>query len=178
MRKKSILTRLDEKIAALIEEAKDLEQEIFETEEIHDEILDTTSQISRFTHVTLSPKKSATQPPSPTHQECPQMVYDESPLVPSNMSEPSSSGSQENAPSTSQAVSGETVNTLQNSQPPLNTQPPPLTPQLNVNHSSRLPKLNLPTAVPSLAILSTGPHSGIHSMQLFILTPRWGSTEV
>ena len=45
-RKKSILTGLDEKIAALIEEPKDLEQEIFETEEIHDEILDTTSQIS------------------------------------------------------------------------------------------------------------------------------------
>ena len=70
-RKKSILTRLDKKIVALIEELKDLEQEIFETEEIHDEILDTTSQISRFIHVTLSPKKSATQPPSPTHQECP-----------------------------------------------------------------------------------------------------------
>ena len=144
-RKKSILTGLDEKIAALIEEPKDLEQEIFETEEIHDEILDTTSQISRFIHVTLSPKKSATQPPSPTHQESPQMVYNETPLVPSNMSEPSSSGSQENAPSTSQATSGETINNQQNSQPPLNTQSTPLTPQLNVNHSSRLPKLNLPS---------------------------------
>ena len=53
--KKSIRTGLDKKIAALIEEPKDLEQEIFETEEIHDEILDTTSQISRFIHVTLSP---------------------------------------------------------------------------------------------------------------------------
>ena len=105
-RKKSILTGLDEKITALIEEPKDLEQEIFETEEIHDEILDTTSQIRRFIHFTLSPKKSATQPPSPTHQESPQMVYNETPLVPSNMSEPSSSSSQENAPSTSQAASG------------------------------------------------------------------------
>ena len=55
---------------------------MYETEEIHDEILDTTSQISRFIHVTLSPKKSATQPPSPTHQESPQMVYNETPLVP------------------------------------------------------------------------------------------------
>lgn len=73
------------------------------------------------------------------------MVYNETPLVPSNMSEPSSSGSQGNAPSTSQASSGETVNNLQNSQPPLNTQSPPPTPQLNVDHSSRLPKLNLPT---------------------------------
>ena len=54
-RKKSIRTGLDEKIAALIEEPKDLEQEIFKTEEIHDKILDTTSQISRFIHVTLSP---------------------------------------------------------------------------------------------------------------------------
>ena len=100
-RKKSILTGLDEKIAALIEEPKDLEQEIYETEEIHDDILETTSQISRFIHVTLSPKKSAIQPPSPTHQESSQMVYNETQLVPSNMSEPSSSGSQENAPSTS-----------------------------------------------------------------------------
>ena len=144
-RKKSILTGLDEKIAALIEEPKDLEQEIYETEEIHDDILETTSQISRFIHVTLSPKKSAIQPPSPTHQESPQMVYNETPLVPSNMSEPSSSGSQENAPSTSQAATGETVNNLQNSQPAPNTQSTPLTPQLNVNHSSRLPKLNLPS---------------------------------
>ena len=73
------------------------------------------------------------------------MVYNETPLVPSNMSEPSSSGSQENAPSTSQAATGETVNNLQNSQPAPNTQSTPLTPQLNVNHSSRLPKLNLPS---------------------------------
>ena len=29
--------------------------------------------------------------------------------------------------------------------PPLNTQSTPLTPHLNVNHSSRFPKLNLPT---------------------------------
>ena len=53
-RKKSILNGLDEKIAALIEEPKDLEQEIFEMEEIHDEILDTTSQISKFIHLTLT----------------------------------------------------------------------------------------------------------------------------
>ena len=144
-RKKTILTGLDEKIAALIEEPEDLEQEIFETEEIHHEILDTTSQISRFIHVTISPKKSATQPPSSTHQESPQMVYNETPLVPSNTSEPSTSNSHENTPPTSQAVSGETVNNQPNSQPPLNTHPPPQTSQLNVNHSSRLPKLNLPT---------------------------------
>lgn len=126
---------------ALIEEPKNLEQEIFEAKEI----LDTTSQISRFIHVTaLFPEKSATQRLSPTHQESPQMVCKETPLVSSNMSEPSSSGSQENAP-TSQASSEETVNNLQNSKPPLNTQSPPPTPQLNVNHSSRLSKLNLPT---------------------------------
>lgn len=53
--KKSIPTGLDEEITALIEEPKDLEQEISDTEEILDEILDTTSQIRRFIHVTLSP---------------------------------------------------------------------------------------------------------------------------
>lgn len=73
------------------------------------------------------------------------MVYNETPPAPSNMSESSSSGSQENAPSTSRAASGETVNNVHNSQPPLNTQLPPMTPQVNVNHSSHLPKLNLPT---------------------------------
>ena len=88
--KKSILTKQDEKIVALVEKPKDLKEEIFETKEIHDEILDTTSQISRLIHVTLSPKKSAAQPPFPTHQESPQVVYNETPLVPSNMSEPSS----------------------------------------------------------------------------------------
>ena len=73
------------------------------------------------------------------------MVYNETPPALSNMSESSSSGSQENAPSTSQVASGETVNNVHNSQPPLNTQLPPMTPQVNVNYSSRLPKLNLPT---------------------------------
>lgn len=84
---------------ALIEEPKNLEQEIFEAKEI----LDTTSQISRFIHVTaLFPERSATQRLSSTHQESLQMVYKETSLLPSNMSEPSSSGSQENAPSTIQ----------------------------------------------------------------------------
>ena len=50
--KKSILNRLDKKIAVLLEEIKDLAQETFEMEEIHDKILNTTSQISRFIHVT------------------------------------------------------------------------------------------------------------------------------
>ena len=144
-RKKSILTGLAEKIAALIEEPKDLKQEIFEAEEIHDEILDTTSQISRFICHIISYKicYSASFPNSsgiPTIG-----FYNETPPVPSNMSESSSSGSQENSPPTSQAASGETVNNVQNSQPPLNAQLPPLTAQINVNHSSSLPKLNLPT---------------------------------
>ena len=65
------------------------------------------------------------------------MVYNETPLVPSNLSDPNSSGTQENAPSTSQAASGETANNLQNSQSSLNTQSPPLAPQLNTNHISR-----------------------------------------
>ena len=84
--KKSILQEIDEKIAALLEEP---------TNEIQDEILELSSQISRFIHLTLSNKKS-TQPPSPaTHQEFPQAVSNESSLVQSNPSNLSSSGTQE-----------------------------------------------------------------------------------
>ena len=67
-RQKSTLQELHGKIAALIEEPKDLKQEIFDTEEIQDEILETSSLISRFINLTLSDKKF-TQPPSPTIRE-------------------------------------------------------------------------------------------------------------
>ena len=67
-RQKSTLQELHGKITALIEELKDLEQEISDTEEIEDEILETSSLISRFINLTLSDKKS-TQPPSPTIPE-------------------------------------------------------------------------------------------------------------
>ena len=137
-RKKSILKGLDEKIVALIEEPNDLEQEIFETEEIQDEIGDTSNQISRFIQVTVSDKHS-TQSSSPTsHQEPPQMVANETPLVPSQLTaDPTSSGIQGGASVTN--------TTLPNPQAPLNTQSPPLAPQVNANHTSRLHKLNLPT---------------------------------
>ena len=65
---KSTLPELHGKIAAVIEEPKDLEQEIFDTEEIQDEILETSCLISRFINLTLSDKKF-TQPPSPTIPE-------------------------------------------------------------------------------------------------------------
>ena len=65
---KSTLQELHGKIAALFEEPKDLEQETFDTEEIQDEILETSSLISRFINLTLSDKKFA-QPPSPTIPE-------------------------------------------------------------------------------------------------------------
>ena len=55
-RQKSSLQELGEKITALIEEPKDLEQEIFDTEEIQDEMLETSSLISRVIHLTLSDK--------------------------------------------------------------------------------------------------------------------------
>ena len=46
--KKSILTGLDEKIAALIAEPDNIEYEIFESEEIQDHIQETSWQISKF----------------------------------------------------------------------------------------------------------------------------------
>ena len=124
-----------------------------------------------------------------THQEFPQAVSNESSLVQSNPSNPSSSGTQEIAPSTYQAASGGTSNNLQNSEsnpsssgtrelprplikqprgggggpsnslqntePPPNTPSPPVIPPSNTNHSSRLPKLNLPTFSGNLLNWST-----------------------
>ena len=134
--RKSILQELDQKFVALLEEPEDIEQEFFDTEEIRDEILETFNQISKFIHLTLSHKKS-TQPLSPAiDHEFPLAVSNESSLVQSNPSNPSSSETQEIAPSTYQAASGGTSNTLQNSDSPLNTQSPPLIPQSNTNFLS------------------------------------------
>lgn len=56
-RKKTILTGLDEKIAAAIEEPGELEKEIFDTEVIQEDIDEASSQISRFIHYAVSVKK-------------------------------------------------------------------------------------------------------------------------
>lgn len=80
------------------------------------------------------------------------MVENETPLLPSQLTtDLSSSGAQVNVSPTGTSSSGiqggasVTNATLPNPQAPLNTQSPPLAPQVNANHTSRLSKLNLPT---------------------------------
>ena len=50
---------------------------------------------------------------------------------------------------------GGPANSLQNTEPPPNTPSPPVIPPSNTNHSSRLPKLNLPTFSGNLLNWST-----------------------
>ena len=65
---KSTLQELCRKITAPIKEPKHLEQAIFDTEQIQDELLETSSLISRFINLTSSDKNS-THPPLPTIPE-------------------------------------------------------------------------------------------------------------
>lgn len=71
-RKKSILIGLDEKIAALIAEPDTIEQEIFESEEIQDQIQETSWQMSKFMQLVISTEK-----PSFSQQESPQVACHE-----------------------------------------------------------------------------------------------------
>ena len=167
-RKKTILTGLDEKIAALIEDPNELEQEIFDTEEIQDEIQETSRQISRFIQLTLSTKKTTQQPLLLVNQELTQLSVNETPLVTTTPLDSSHVSVTQGNPSVSSEVEYHGIiddaaveNTnQQNFQSPNETNPSPLVPQLNsygspstlinisvttASHSCRLPKLNLPT---------------------------------
>ena len=55
--KKSILMGLDEKIAAVIAEPDNIEHEIFESEEIQDQIQETSWQLSKFMQLSISTEK-------------------------------------------------------------------------------------------------------------------------
>ena len=59
-RKKSILIGLDEKIAALITQPDNIEHEIIKSEEIQDQIKETSWQISKFMLLSILPRR----PPS------------------------------------------------------------------------------------------------------------------
>ncbi|CAB3996988.1 Hypothetical predicted protein [Paramuricea clavata] len=59
-RKRSILEELDEKIVGMIEDPKELEKEIFQTEDIKEEIDETAAQISNTIEHFLSTKLSPT----------------------------------------------------------------------------------------------------------------------
>jgi hypothetical protein len=67
-RKRSILEELDEKIVGMIEDPKELEKEIFQTEDIKEQIDATVAQISNTKEHFLSNKSSPSYSPSEVTQ--------------------------------------------------------------------------------------------------------------
>jgi uncharacterized protein YwgA len=67
-RKRSILEELDEKIVGMIEDPKELEKEIFQTEDIKEVIDETAAQISNTKEHFLSTKSSPSNSPSEVTQ--------------------------------------------------------------------------------------------------------------
>ena len=168
-RKKDIFKDLDERIAALLEEPDEIENEAFETEDIQDSIDETSSQISSFLDVVSSKKTLSTVPLNTTGK---------SPLHHENPSEQVASGSHDHQPPPPEtsspqvnglsglplepqgttneiSVSPQVIQDTSQVQPPQQNLPVPTlnsAPHLSGNqttsphnHSSRLPKLNLPT---------------------------------
>ena len=162
-RKRNKLKDLDERIAALLEEPDEIEKEAFETEDIQESIDETSSQISSFLALVSSKKTFSTVPLNATGKSLP--------LAHENTSEEVASGNQPTPPETSTPqVNGQSglplepqgaTNEISQVSPRViqdssHVQPPQqnlTVPTLNSaphnnsshNHSSRLPKLNLPT---------------------------------
>ena len=162
-RKRDRLKDLDEGIAALLEEPDEIEKEAFETEDIQDSIDETSSQISSFLAIVSSKKTLSTVPLIATGKSLS--------LPHENTSEEVASGSQPTPPETStphvngqsglplepqgaaneiSQVSPQVIQDSLHVQPPQQNLPVPTlnsAPHNNSshNHSSRLPKLNLPT---------------------------------
>ena len=162
-RKRDKLKDLDERIAALLEEPDEIEKEAFETEDIQDSIDETSLQISSFLALVSSKKTFSTVPLNATGKSLP--------LAHENTSEKVASGNQPTPPETSTPkvngqsglplepqgatdeilqVSPQVIQDSSNVQPPQQNLPVPTlnsAPHNNSshNHSSRLPKLNLPT---------------------------------
>ena len=170
-RKKDKIKDLDERIAALLEDTDEIEKEAFDTEVIQDNIDETSSQISNFLDILSSKKTPNTVPPSTVGKSLPlphgnasgevasgSHIHQSPPLETSTLQVNGQSG----PPLEPQGVSNEISQPLsQVIQYPSNIHPPeqsPPVPTLNSapllssnqttsshNHSSRLPKLNLPT---------------------------------
>ena len=123
-RKKLILIGLDEKIVALIGEPDNIEQEIFESEEIQDQIQETSWQISKFMKLSISTEK-----PSFSRQESPQVATHELEPGQNTLSEPYVIGTQGTSSLSNQVDTPET--------PASETTPPnPQFPQVMQNFST------------------------------------------
>ena len=107
-RKRSILQELDDKIVAMIEEPKELEKEVFQSEDIKEEIDETSAQISNIIEQFLFVKSSTNNPPSQVPQVTPENTSIQTPtaILPNTNDQP--------------GLSNEIV--LQENSPPINTQ--------------------------------------------------------
>ena len=167
-RKREKLKDLDEKIAALLEEPEEIEKEAFETEDIEDSINETSSQISSFLDIVSSKKTLSTVPLNTTgkslpvpHESTSEEVASGSQPTPPETSTPQVNGQLElplepqGATGKISLVSPQVIEDSSHVQPPQQNLP---VPTLNSashlssnqttsphNHSSHLPKLNLPT---------------------------------
>ena len=154
---------LDERIAALLEEADEIEKETFETEDIQDSIDETSSQISNFLALVSSEKTFSTVPLNATgkslplaHENTSEEVASRNQPTPPETSTPQVNGQSglplepQGATNEISQVSPQVIQDSSHVQPPQQNLPLPTlnsAPHNNSshNHSSRLPKLNLPT---------------------------------
>ena len=67
-KKRTVLNGLNEKISTMIEEPEELEQEIFETDDVDGDIIEQSTQISTFL---CPPRISQTNPRTPRFQYLP-----------------------------------------------------------------------------------------------------------
>ena len=132
-RKRSILEELDEKIVGMIEDPKELEKEIFQTEDIKEEIDETAAQISNTIEHFLSTKLSQSNSPSEVTQVVLENTSSQSPSTTVNTNDQTDSGTpneivqQDNPPppvNTQSQDSQPSTNaqSQQDSQPPTNAQ--------------------------------------------------------
>ncbi|PFX23152.1 hypothetical protein AWC38_SpisGene12298 [Stylophora pistillata] len=167
-RKRDKLTELDERIAALLEKPDEIEKEAFKTEGIPDDIDETSSQISSFLHMISSKKtrnplpftttgKSLLLPVSNTSEQIASGIHDHQP-PPLETSTTQVNG-RPRLPLEPQGATNEIsqvfLQVIQDSshvhppqQNPTSSSAPHLSNNQTTsphNHSSRLPKLNLPT---------------------------------
>ena len=91
-RKRSILEELDEKIVGMIEDPKELEKEIFQTEDIKEEIDATVAQISNTKEHFLSNKSSPSYSPSEVTQVVLENTSSQSPSTTVNTNDQTDSG--------------------------------------------------------------------------------------
>ena len=142
-RKKSILQELDQKIAAAIEEPKEIEKEIFETEDILEQIEEAAAQISQSINNFVSTESSQVNPPHEFIQAISQSTNIQTPLNTTTNANPTIEvGQQNNTPVVEQPQQEHQVNTPED--PPTLPATTPHYPS-SFNQNSRLPKLNLPT---------------------------------